>query len=86
MTVTSPIRVRALLFARYAELLGREAFDLELAAGATVGDAVHQLRQLPGGAVLPSRPLVARALAQVALEAPVEEGDELAILPPMCGG
>lgn len=86
MTVSSPLRVRALLFARYAELLGCDALELELPAGATVADAVHLVRQLPGGERLPARPLVARALAQVTPDAPLEAGDELAILPPMAGG
>lgn len=75
-----------LLFARYAELFGQAALDLKLPEGATVADAVHRLRQLPGGERLPSRPLVARALAQVSLEELVQAGDELALLPPMSGG
>jgi molybdopterin converting factor small subunit len=84
MTPTIPIRV--MLFARYAEVLGRESVALELPAGSTVADAVAAIRGLPGGAILPTRPLVARAMAQVRAEVPLAAGDELALLPPMSGG
>jgi molybdopterin converting factor small subunit len=85
-TSTSSLPVRVQLFARYAEVLGRESVRLELPAGATVGDAVAAVRGLPGGDRLPARPLVARDLEQVRLEAPLRAGDELALLPPMSGG
>jgi len=84
MTPTVPIRV--MLFARYAEVLGRESVALDLPAGSTVADAVAAVRSLPGGALLPARPLVARAMAQVRAEVPLTAGDELALLPPMSGG
>lgn len=84
MTPTVPVRV--MLFARYAEVLGRESVALELPAGSTVADAVAAIRSLPGGSLLPARPLVARAMAQVRAEAPLVAGDELALLPPMSGG
>ena len=84
MTPTVPVRV--MLFARYAEVLGRESVALDLPAGSTVADAVAAIRCLPGGSLLPSRPLVARAMAQVRAEVPLAAGDELALLPPMSGG
>jgi molybdopterin converting factor small subunit len=84
--MTSTLPVRVVLFARYAEVLGRESVALELPAGSTVADAVAAVRSLPGGALLPVRPLVARAMAQVRGEAALAAGDELALLPPMSGG
>ena len=61
MSVSVPptISVRALLFASYAEAVGRGTVALTLAAPATVRSALQQLRALPGGHRLPERPLVA---------------------------
>lgn len=82
---TIPVRVR--LFARYAQLAGRDTLDLDLAAPATVADAVERVRPLfPGGAELPPRPLCAVNLMQVGPETPLASGDELALLPPLAGG
>lgn len=78
--------VRILLFARYAELLGRETVELPLSEPSSVGEIVARLRELPGGAELPPRPLCALNLRQVAADAAVSPGDELALLPPMAGG
>jgi molybdopterin converting factor small subunit len=75
-----------LLFASYAERLGRGSLDLRLGAGATVADAVSAVRALPGGAGLPERPLAARNLEHCAPDAPLADGDEVALLPPMAGG
>lgn len=88
MTTTAPpaVAVRILLFASYAERLGVESLELRLAAPATVADALERLRAIPGGAELPRHPLCALNLAHVALDHPVSEGDEIAILPPLAGG
>ncbi|HEX9166007.1 MAG TPA: MoaD/ThiS family protein [Gemmatimonadales bacterium] len=86
MATTSTLPIRVQLFARYAEVLGRESVALNLPAGATVADAVTAIRSLPGGTLLPARPLVARALEQVLPDVPLAAGDELALLPPMSGG
>jgi molybdopterin converting factor small subunit len=86
MTMPSPLPVRVLFFARYAEVMGRESVALDLPPGSTVGDAVLAIRSLPGGSLLPARPLVARGTEQVRLEVPVSAGDELALLPPLSGG
>jgi len=87
MTVSSkpaPIRVR--LFARYAELLGRELIEVPAAGVERVQDVVAAIRALPGGAALPERPLIAVNLAQSTLDQPVRPGDEVALLPPLAGG
>jgi molybdopterin converting factor small subunit len=84
--MTQGTTVRVLLFASYAERLGRDALELEVAPGATVGDVVLAVRSLPGGAELPDRPLTARNLEHCAADAPVLPGDEVAILPPLAGG
>ena len=51
--------ITALLFASYADALGRPSVELSLEPGATVRDALFTLRGLPGGTALPPAPLVA---------------------------
>ena len=82
-----PMNVRVLLFATYADLAGREQIDLSLAAPATVGDLLRQLRSaVPGAARIPERPLVAVNQVHAGLDSLVRDGDEVALLPPMAGG
>ncbi|HUL50187.1 MAG TPA: MoaD/ThiS family protein [Gemmatimonadales bacterium] len=79
------IRVR--LFARYAELLGRDTLTLTVTLPTTVADVVAQLRRtLPAAQALPERPLTAVNLRHVFPESPLSDGDELALLPPLAGG
>jgi molybdopterin converting factor small subunit len=82
----SIVTVRVLLFASYAEQLGAESLDLPLPSPATVADVVDRLRALPGGRLLPPKPLCARNLAHAGQTDRVSEGDEIAILPPLAGG
>jgi molybdopterin converting factor small subunit len=79
--------VRLRLFARYAELVGRDDLDVAVDLPATVADVVRRLREgVPGAAQIPERPLVAVNLRHVRLDAPVAPGDEVALLPPLAGG
>lgn len=81
------MRVRLLLFASYAELLGREGLDLELPAGATVADLLARLRAehaTHGG--LPPGPLVAVNRRYAKPQTPLADGDEVALIPPVAGG
>lgn len=78
--------VTALLFASYADALGRDQVSLTLPAGATVRDALERLRELPGGGSLPPAPLVAINLSYARPDAPLSPGDELAVIPPVAGG
>lgn len=75
-----------LLFARYADLLGRASIEVPLNETGTVATIVTYLRSLPGGSELPERPLVAVNLRQVDLGYRPVLGDEVALLPPMAGG
>ena len=84
-TGTATVRVR--LFARYAELVGRSEAAVSVALPATVGDVVRRLRdEVPAARALPERPLTAVNLRHVKLNAPVQDGDEVALLPPIAGG
>jgi molybdopterin converting factor small subunit len=84
--VHAPGAVRVLLFASYAEKVGREALEVVVEPGMTVGAVVERVRALAGGAALPARPLCALNLAHVGPDAQVSSGDEIAILPPLAGG
>lgn len=86
VAATTDISVRVLLFASYAEAIGRDALELVLPGPATVADVVSQIRRLPGGRLLPPKPLCARNLAHAGQDDLVMAGDEIAILPPLAGG
>jgi len=74
-------------FARYAEMVGRREAAVVVALPATVGEVVRRVREeLPGARDLPERPLTAVNLKHVKLEATVQDGDEVALLPPIAGG
>ena len=80
------LTVQVLLFARFAELLGTERMELRLPPASTLQSVLDHLRALPGGQALPPRPLLARNQAQAAPATPLDDGDEVAVLPPLAGG
>jgi molybdopterin converting factor small subunit len=89
MSVTSAaprVRVSVLLFARYAELLGTSSMSLELASPATIASVLAELRNTAGGKRLPAWPLVALNRQHAGLDAKLQDGDEVAVLPPLAGG
>ncbi len=87
MATTAVATVRVRFFARYAELVGRAEAAIAVPLPATVGDVVRQVRQhYPGARALPERPLAAVNLKHVKLDASIQDGDEVAFLPPIAGG
>ena len=78
--------VNVLLFASYADSLGTSALALEMAEGATVGDVVARVREMPGASRLPSEPLVAVNERYAKRDRVLAPGDEVAIIPPVAGG
>lgn len=86
VSVPATVSVRALLFASYAEVVGRAALTLTLTEPATVRSALQELRSLPGGHRLPERPMVAVNQIHASLDTPLSANDEIAILPPVAGG
>lgn len=81
------LTVRCRLLARYAEIIGQGEVTLELPRPSTVLDAVRCLRaRVPNGSLLPERPLVAVNLEHALHTAILNDGDELALLPPIAGG
>lgn len=81
------MRVRVLLFAGLRERAGTASAELELPAGATVATAIdHARRATPRPWKLTTRILTAVNEEYVAESHRLEEGDELALIPPVSGG
>ena len=78
--------LRVLLFASYADALGRDALDVALPEGATVGELVSRIGAMPGGSRLPPRPLVAVNHGYADYSQALRAGDEVAVIPPVAGG
>ena len=80
-------KVSVRFFAGYAELAGCASSAVNLETPATVADVITRVREVfPGTRALPARPLAALNQRHVQLDAPVNEGDEVALLPPFAGG
>jgi molybdopterin converting factor subunit 1 len=80
------MRVRVRLFASYAEAAGRDELDLELPAGATAADCLAAVRAEAWAERLPPAPALAVNRRYVKGDAPLHEGDEVALIPPVAGG
>lgn len=81
------MRLRVLAFARVRELLGESAFDLDVGEGSTAADVWSALERRSSALQdLAGSTRVARNGRVVALTERLEEGDELALLPPVGGG
>ena len=80
-------KVSVRFFARYAELAGCSSSAVNLETPATVADVISRVREVfPGTQAMPPRPLAALNQRHVKLDATVNEGDEVALLPPFSGG
>lgn len=80
-------KVSVRFFAHYAELAGCTWSHVSVDTPTTVGDVIARVREVfPGTQAMPAKPLAALNLRQVALDARVTEGDEVALLPPLSGG
>jgi molybdopterin converting factor subunit 1 len=78
--------VTVLLFASYAEVLGRSSVEIDLPSGATVGELLESIQRMPGGERLPPRPLVAVNESYASFEQRLSAADEVAVIPPVAGG
>lgn len=81
------VSVRTLFFAAYRDLLGTDSTRVDLPDGATVSDLVRTLRSRgqPFDA-LPDDPPVAVNRSYATPDERLEDGDEVAFLPPVAGG
>jgi molybdopterin converting factor subunit 1 len=79
--------VRTLLFARYRDLAGTDAVEVELPESATARDLVARLRASGGGwERIPPEPVIAVNMTYAALDSSLRHGDEVALIPPVSGG
>lgn len=80
-------KISVRFFARYAELAGCTWSFVNVETPATVADVIAAVRKVfPGTHALPPQPLAALNQRQARLDASVNEGDEVALLPPLAGG
>jgi molybdopterin converting factor subunit 1 len=81
------MRIQVLYFAVFRERLGRDAETLELAEGATAGDAIAALEaRHPVVAQLRGRYRIAVNHDMTDASAALADGDELVLIPPVAGG
>jgi molybdopterin converting factor small subunit len=79
------VTVTVLLFASFADALGRSRMEITVPIGATVGDTVAQLHATAAHR-LPPTPLVAVNEEYARYDRVLVPGDELALIPPVAGG
>lgn len=81
------MRVTVRVFARLRELLGASEFERDAPDGATVRSVWQALAtEHPVLAPYASSISAARNLEYVPMSTPVDDGDEIAFLPPVSGG
>jgi molybdopterin synthase catalytic subunit len=80
------VRVLVRLFASYREAAGRGHFDLELPPGATVRDAIDRILSAHPLIAEGRQVVIAKNREYVGVDAPLGDGDELALIPPVSGG
>lgn len=79
------MQVHVLLFAGLRESLGVDRVLLDLPAPGTISDALLVLKERYP-ALSEQRFMTARNAAYAASDTSLEEGDELALIPPVSGG
>jgi len=83
----SSMHLRLLFFAAYRDLAGVSELELDVPGEATAGQVVATLRARGGElARLPAAPVVAVNREYAPLATRLQDGDELALLPPVAGG
>ena len=81
------MRIRLLVFAQYRDLIGRDELELDVPAGLTAAGALAFLRERePRLGRLPAEPALAVNRVYADGRMLLQEGDELALLPPVAGG
>jgi molybdopterin converting factor subunit 1 len=78
--------VTVLLFASYADAVGRSAIQLDVETGATVHDVIEQVREMTNADHLPPAPMVAVNEQYASRDRELHPGDEVALIPPVAGG
>jgi len=80
------MKVTILLFAALRETAGRREFSLELPAGSLARDAIAELERVAGAPFATMSFMTAVNRRYVLRTEPLEDGDEVALIPPVSGG
>jgi molybdopterin synthase catalytic subunit len=80
------VRVHVRLFASYREAAGVGHIELDLPPGATVKDAIAQIAQRHPLIAEGRSVVIAKNRDYVTPDAPLADGDEVALIPPVSGG
>jgi molybdopterin converting factor subunit 1 len=81
------MQIQILLFASYRDLVGTGETQLDLPSGTSVAGLVDELRGLGGGFEhLPPAPATAVNEEYSPYDRILEEGDVVALIPPVAGG
>lgn len=78
--------VRVLLFASYADAIGRSEISLDLPQGSRVSDVLATVKTMAAGKRIPDKPMVAVNQRYAKEDQTVTSADEVAIIPPVAGG
>jgi sulfur-carrier protein len=78
--------VTVLLFASYADAVGRSEIELDVETGATVRDVIERVRAMADADRLPAAPVVAVNEQYASRDLELCSGDEVALIPPVAGG
>ena len=83
----SDITVEVLLFAAVADAVGASRLTLDLPAGAMAGDVLLRLATTyPDAAGLLDQSAIAVGKTFKPSDTPLQDGDEVAVIPPVSGG
>ncbi len=81
------MRIRALFFASYRDMAGTDEITFDLTPESAVLDLVAHLRSRGGQWLdLPATPAVAVNRTYASLDTTLQDGDEVAFIPPVSGG
>jgi molybdopterin converting factor subunit 1 len=80
------VRVEVKLFAGLAQRAGTRTLSLELPAGATLAVAEAALREKFAGGAWPKSAMLAVNATYATAETVLQDGDTLAVIPPVSGG
>jgi molybdopterin synthase sulfur carrier subunit len=80
------MRCSVLLFARYGELAGAGAVEVEVQEGATVAEIWERVREIVPALRAEERPLLACDRTYARRDQVVSPGQEIAAFPPVSGG
>jgi molybdopterin converting factor subunit 1 len=78
--------VTVLLFASYADAVGRSTIELEVQPGAKVSDVIDRVRGIGDTVRFPPSPMVAVNEQYASRDRVLQQGDEVALIPPVAGG